>query len=91
MNDTKNIDFVFEYVSEIEYVVYLFDRHNVSEGSDIVVYKQYFHYNDTSYHPGRWVAGTALRGHAVIKRIKSSVYSIVPSEWLPGAPPGTEE
>ena len=91
IDSTKNIDFVFEYVSETEYVVYLFDRKNALEGKDIMVYKQHFHYDTTSYNPGRWVEGTALRGHAVIKRIKSSVYSIVPSEWEPGLPPGTEE
>ena len=78
---SKNIDFVFEYVSETEYVVYLFDRKDVAEGSDITVYKQYFHYDTTHYNKPQWVAGTALIGHATIKEVKSSVLSIVPSEW----------
>ena len=85
VDESQDIDFVFEYVSETEYVAYLFNRKNVTEGSEITVYKQYFHYDTTHYNKPQWIAGTALIGHATIKEVKSSVLSIVPSEWQVGA------
>ena len=85
VDSSANIDFVFEYISDTEYALYLFNRNNVAEGQDITVYKQIFHYDSASFNPPKWVAGSALIGHATIKEVKSSVLSIVPSEWQVGA------
>ena len=75
---TKNIDFVFEYISDSEYVCYLFDGESPKAGDTITVYKQHLVDNGT-----KWVAGTALVGTATFKKVSGSSYSILPSEWLP--------
>ena len=87
IDETKNIDFVFEYISETEYVVYLFSHDDAILNKDTKVYKQFFHYDTTLATP-KWVASTALLGHAPIKYISGSTpASIIPSDWKPGPVP----
>ncbi|MBE6702587.1 MAG: hypothetical protein E7585_04145 [Ruminococcaceae bacterium] len=82
---TANIDFLFQYVSDSEYIVYFFSRSDAIVGENTTVYKQFFHFNGTE-----WVAGSALLGHAPIKEIvrpKATAISILPADWVVGALP----
>lgn len=79
---TANIDFVFEYVSATEYVVYLFSRTEATVGNTATVYKQHLHYKD-----GKWAEDPiALVGTAPIKEVdrpKGTAVSILPEDWVP--------
>ena len=82
---TANIDFLFEYVNDSEYIVYFFSRDDATVGNTATVYKQFFHDNGTE-----WIAGNALIGHAPVKRVtrpKGAAISILPADWTVGPPP----
>lgn len=83
---TANIDFLFEYVSDTEYVVYFFSRTDATVGNVATVYKQYYHEKD-----GTWEAGSALLGHATIKEVEipsgGTHDSILPADWIIGPKP----
>ena len=90
--NAHNLDYLFEYVSDTEYVLYMW-RLNEVEADDtvigvtpITVYKQVYHYvyleDEREYS---WEKSATMAGHAVIKQVKnnngSTVEAIVPSEW----------
>lgn len=87
VDDTKNIEFVLQYVSDIEYIMYLFSKDDAGVGDDIMVYRQFFHYDGTAE---KWVAGSALRGHAEVKTFtfySRTITSIKPEDWAVGEAP----
>lgn len=84
VDDSKNIDYALQYVSDTEYIAYLFLRTDSAEDA-VKVYKQYMTYNATTKE---WGLGVALLGYAPIKYISEvSHYAILPEDWKPGALP----
>lgn len=84
VDDSKNIDYALQYVSDTEYIAYLFLRTDSAEDA-IKVYKQYITYNETTK---KWELGVALLGYAPAKYISDvSHYAILPEDWKPGALP----
>jgi len=89
--NAHNLDFLFEYISDTQYVLYIWRLDEVNEPStvigttEIVVYKQVIHYTN-----GKWEKTTPMSGHAVIKNLRNNdnirVNAIVPSEWEIGNP-----
>lgn len=85
VESSQNVDYALQYVSDTEYICYLFLLTDSAQDA-IRVYKQYLHYDDTTR---KWVIGIALLGYAPTKYIESvNHYAILPEDWKPGTPPG---
>ena len=90
--NAHNLDYLFEYVSDTEYVLYMWRLKEVESDNTVIgvtpitVYKQVYHYvyleDEREYS---WEKSATMAGRAVIKQVKnnngSTVEAIVPSEW----------
>lgn len=84
--NTHKLDFMFEFISDTEYVLYMWRLKDVENPETVIgatyitVYKQVYHkINET------WERSTTMAGEAIIKRVRNndsvSVLAISPSEW----------
>ena len=88
--ESKLLDFVIQYKSDTEYVLYTFEDDALATGTvnstRIVVYQVVLRYEN-----GKWDAPGALKGHAIIRTYRTSnnkTYRTVhPDDFLPGELP----
>lgn len=87
--NTHNLDYLFEFISETEYVMYIWRLADVEKAETLIgqtaitVYKQVYHKENNV-----WKSSTTMAGYAVIKNIRnnsgSMIVAMVPSEWAVG-------
>ena len=85
--ESELLDFVIQYASETEYVLYTFEDDALESGtinsSRIPTYKIVLVYEN-----GEWVAGGAVKGHAIIRQFTTSnnkkYRTIHPEDFVPG-------
>ncbi|MBQ3063304.1 MAG: hypothetical protein IJC99_00680 [Clostridia bacterium] len=84
IEQSQNVDYALQYISDTEYIAYLFLRTDSARDA-IKVYKQYLTYDEATK---QWVTGVALLGYAPTAYIDSvNHYAILPEDWQPGALP----
>ena len=87
--NTHNLDFVFEYVTDTEYHLYMWrlaDLEGTTPGTTtILVYKQVYHEIN-----GTWEKSTTMAGHSIVQSVTNNqgddIIAINPSEWEVGEP-----
>ena len=87
--NTHNLDFMFEYKSDTEYILYIWRLEEVNDSATVVgrtevtVYKQAYHLINNT-----WQRSSTMAGRSVIQELQGnkgdSILAIIPSQWVVG-------